>query len=110
MKVLLLLAAATSFVFSALAETKVLIVVGPSNHPPGSHEVAAGGRVLKHCLDHVANVKGMSTEVFYEWPKDQVVRDATATIVFIGDQFPPMRFPNAAQNMADLAGMMDRGC
>ena len=38
--------------------TRMLIVVGPSNHPPGSHEVAAGGRLMKYCLrtlreDHI---------------------------------------------------------
>ena len=25
------------------AETEIMIVVGPSKHPPGTHEVAAGG-------------------------------------------------------------------
>lgn len=28
----------------------VLILVGPSTHPPGTHEVAAGGRLVAHCL------------------------------------------------------------
>ena len=105
-----LLAIAASLVLPAQAETRVLIIVGPSNHPPGSHEVAAGGRLMKHCLESAANVQGVSAEVFSEWPKDKAVREAASTIVFIGDQFPPMRLPDAAQNMADLGAMMERGC
>lgn len=104
-----LLALAVSFVASAHAQTKVLIVVGPTNHPPGSHEVAAGGRLMKSCFESATNVKAVSAQVFYEWP-DQAARYSAATVVFIGDQFPPMRLPNAAQNMTDLAAMMARGC
>ena len=92
------------------AGTRVLIVVGPSNHPPGSHEVAAGGRLLRHCLEHMANVPGVKAEVVSEWPKDQAVLDAAATVVFIGDQFPPMRMPDSAAIMTQLGAMMKRGC
>ena len=88
----------------------ILIVVGPSTHPPGSHEVAAGGRVMKHCLENMANLPGVKADVFNEWPQDKAVRDQASTIVFIGDQFPPNRLPNAAQNLADLDVMMKRGC
>lgn len=105
-----LLAIVVSFVVPAYSQTKVLIVVGPTTHPPGTHEVAAGGRLMKSCLESATNVKDLSAEVFYEWPKDKAVRDEAATIVFIGDQFPPMRLPDAAQNMADLGAMMARGC
>ncbi len=94
----------------AAPKTKILIVVGPSNHPPGSHEVAAGGRLMKHCLETAANVPGIQAEVFNEWPKDDAVLDAAATVVFIGDQFPPMRFPNSSAVVAKLGKMMDRGC
>lgn len=88
----------------------VLIVVGPSNHPPGSHEVAAGGRVMKHLVEHMANLPGIKADLFNEWPQDKTVRDAASTVVFIGDTFPPNRLPNAAQNLADLDAMMKRGC
>ena len=94
----------------ANAETRVLIVVGPSNHPPGSHEVAAGGRVMQHCLEHMANVPGVKADIVNEWPKDQAVLDAAATVVFIGDQFPPMRMPDSAAIMTQLGAMMQRGC
>jgi type 1 glutamine amidotransferase len=88
---------------------RVLIVVGPSNHPPGSHEVAAGGRVLKHCVESMANVPGVKADVVYAWPAKEL-RDAASTVVFIGDTFPAGRFPNPQQNLADLDEMMRRGC
>lgn len=90
-------------------ETRILIVVGPSNHPPGTHEVAAGGRLLKHCLEQMENLPGVKAEVVEGWP-DKALRDAANTVVFSGDFFPPNRLPNAAQNLADLEAMMQRGC
>lgn len=106
--VLFLLLVASIAVRSVGAE-RVLIVVGPSSHPPGSHEVAAGGRLLQHCLEHMQNVPGVKGDVVYEWPSKSL-RDNAATVVFIGDQFPPNRFPNPRQNLADLDAMMKRGC
>ena len=94
----------------AKAETRVLIVVGPTNHPPGSHEVAAGGRLMQHCLEHMENVRGVKADVVSEWPKEQAVLDAVSTVVFIGDQFPPMRMPDSAATLASLGAMMKRGC
>ena len=92
-----------------MAETRVLIVVGPTNHPPGSHEVAAGGRLMKHCIETMTNVPGAKADVVTEWPKDPAVLDAAATVVFIGDQFPPMRMPDSAAIMTQLGAMMKRG-
>jgi type 1 glutamine amidotransferase len=91
------------------AETakNVLIVVGPSNHPPGSHEVAAGGRVMKHCLEQV---EGVRVDLAEGWPADKKVVDGAATIVFIGDLFPPEVLPERDEIMAELAAAMDRGC
>jgi type 1 glutamine amidotransferase len=105
-----LLAAVLFLTTDALAEARVLIVVGPSNHPPGSHEVAAGGRAMKHCIENMANLPGVKADVVTEWPKDQAVLDAVATVVFTGDQFPPMRMPDSAAIMAQLGAMMKRGC
>jgi type 1 glutamine amidotransferase len=93
----------------AAEPTRVLIVVGPSNHPPGTHEVAAGGRVLQHGLQHMTNLRGVQADIVYEWPAKEL-RDAAASVVFIGDQFPPNRFPNAKRNLAELDDMMKRGC
>jgi type 1 glutamine amidotransferase len=95
---------------SAVAQpARVLIVVGPTDHPPGTHEVASGGRLMKHCLETMANVPGVKADVVYEWPS-QTLRDGASTVVFIGDTFPANRLPNPAQNLADLDAMMRRGC
>ena len=91
-------------------ETQILIVVGPSNHPPGSHEVAAGGRLLQHCLTHGNNVTNLNAEVVYAWPEDERRLDAVDTLVFIGDTFPPNRFPNSSTILAQTGAMMQRGC
>ena len=93
----------------AAGPAQVLIVVGPSKHPPGSHEAAAGGRLMKHCIETMANVPGVKAAVVYAWP-DKALRDSASTVVFIGDTFPVGRFPNAAQNLADLDAMRQRGC
>ncbi len=89
--------------------SRVLIVVGPSSHPPGSHEVAAGARLMRHCLEQAANVKGIKVDIVDGWP-GQALREVADTIVFIGDTFPANRLPNANQNLADLEVMMARGC
>lgn len=105
-----LLLLATPAAQSAPGETRVLLIVGPSKHPPGTHEVEAGGRLLKHCLENMSNLPGVKVDLVNEWPKDKSVRAAADTIVFMGDTFPPQRLPNAAQNLAELAEMMQRGC
>lgn len=110
MKTLLLVF--SSFVIhqsSFCAPPAVLIVVGPSKHPPGSHEVAAGGRVMKHCVETMANVPGVKADVVHAWP-DKALRDGASTVVFIGDTFPAGRMPNPRQNLDDLDAMMRRGC
>jgi type 1 glutamine amidotransferase len=89
---------------------RVLIVVGPSTHPPGTHEVAAGGRLMKHCLENMTNVPGVRAEVLDHWPSDPAALDGVATVVFIGDIFPPMRLPDSQGILAQLDAMMKRGC
>lgn len=109
--ILVLVAALAVCQLGSAAETaRVLIVVGPSRHPPGSHEVAAGGRVIKHCLEHMANVPGVRADLVDDWPQEKALREAASTVVFIGDTFPPNRFPNAKRNLAELDAMMKRGC
>ncbi|MEQ9411452.1 MAG: ThuA domain-containing protein [Fuerstiella sp.] len=95
---------------SSVAPTRVLIIVGPSNHPPGSHEVAAGARLMAHCLNHAENIAPISAEVFSAWPDTEAVLDAADTVVFIGDTFPPNRFPGSDAILAKLGSMMNRGC
>lgn len=94
----------------AAAPSRVLIVEGPSKHPPGTHEVAAGARLMKHCLTSMKNVSGVAADVVTAWPSDTATLDAVRTIVFIGDVFPPLRMPESERIMADLGAMMKRGC
>lgn len=89
--------------------TQVLIVVGPSNHPPGTHEVMASGRVLEHCLENLSNVANIEASVVNGWPNAESQKTAS-TVVFLGDTFPAHRFPNSDANIKDLSVMMDRGC
>lgn len=99
-----------SLAAQAADSTQVLVVVGPSDHPPGSHEVAAGGRLMGDTLEHAKNVSDIDAHVVYEWPSDRRLLDETKTVVFIGDTFPGERLPNSDQVMRDLDAMMKRGC
>jgi type 1 glutamine amidotransferase len=94
----------------AAPAAQVLIVVGPSTHPPGTHEVAAGGRLVKHCVEHAENIAGMKAEVVSAWPEDRQRLQRISTIVFTGDRFPPMEMPDSERMMGDLTTMMDHGC
>lgn len=91
-------------------KTHILVVVGPSNHPPGTHEVGAGGKVMKHCLESSTNVSGISATIVEEWPMNREMLDATRTIVFIGDFFPPGRMQNPKWILGQLEEMTKRGC
>src|SRR5688572_18099352 len=105
LKVLLL----SSFAFGA-EPSQVLIVVGPSNHPPGTHEVLASAKVIKHCLETMSNLPAARVDLFLEWPKDPALLAAASTIVFTGDTFPANRLPDPEKNLAELGAMMKRGC
>ncbi len=105
-----LLIASTTNALAETNATKVLIVVGPSNHPPGSHEPAAGARVIEHCLENMENRKPIQADVIHEWPTDGKGLDHYASIVFIGDQFPGERLKESERAMKDIAAMMKRGC
>ena len=108
-RILVTALALASSLIQAAESARVLIVVGPSRHPPGTREVAAGGRLLKYCVESMANVPDVKADVVYAWP-DKKLRDAAATVVFIGDAFPPNRFPEAKRNLTELDEMMKRGC
>jgi hypothetical protein len=96
---------------SASAQDKsILILVGPSNHPPGTHEVAAGARLLEYCLENAENVRGIKADVVTAWPADRQSLQKISTIVFSGDRFPPAEMPDGERIMADLTTMMDNGC
>lgn len=88
---------------------RVLFVVGPSGHPPGTHEVAASARLLKYCVDQVSGGTGIETMISEGWPTDPSVADGARVIVFTGDMFPPFRFPNSADVFARLIRLAERG-
>jgi type 1 glutamine amidotransferase len=94
---------------SAAART-ILIVVGPSDHPPGTHEEAAGARLMRYCLEHAENLADLNVLVHDDWPKDQELLRTVSTVVFIGDQFPGARLESPEIVMCDLHHMMERGC
>ncbi|MBC8870333.1 MAG: ThuA domain-containing protein [Planctomycetes bacterium] len=91
-------------------KAKVLVVAGPCQHPPGTHEAIAGARLLTHCVAHAENVGPISALLLEAWPKDGSVLENTATIVFIGDIFPPERMDERDKIMAQLTKLMDQGC
>jgi type 1 glutamine amidotransferase len=104
------LAASALAAATAPKPTRILIVVGPSTHAPGTHEVGAGGRLIKHCLEHIAKLPGLTADVVHGWPTDDALLDVVASVVFIGDIFPPQKLPNPKAILARLGRMMQRGC
>lgn len=105
--------------------TDVLIIVGPSTHPPGSHEVAAGGRLMAWCLSHARNLDAFRVTVAEGWPdvaddsddskendhrREASILDTASTVVFIGDTFPPQRLPETQAILTKVDQMMNRGC
>lgn len=94
----------------AAEPTQVLVVVGPSDHPPGSHEVAAGGRLMGDCLEKSTNAADFKCHVVTAWPSERALLESVKSVVFIGDTFPGERLPNSEVVMRDLDAMMGRGC
>ncbi len=92
------------------APKRILIVSGPSQHPPGTHESAAGARLLKSVLEHTESLGPVRVDLVTEWPSDKAMLDEVATVVFFGDLFPAETLSHPDQIKADLAKMMDRGC
>ncbi len=89
---------------------RILFVVGPSTHPPGSHEVAAGARLMAYCLEHASNLNKIEATIVQGWPDDDELLNRTDSIVFTGDTFPPQRLPETKQILAKIDHMMERGC
>jgi type 1 glutamine amidotransferase len=92
------------------AKSRILILVGPSDHPPGTHEVLAGGRLLRHCLDEIGTAVGLTAELRTAWPGTPAELDGVIGIVMIGDVFPPEVMPERAGVMDQLKQLMEKGC
>jgi type 1 glutamine amidotransferase len=92
------------------SKAEIIIVVGPCQHPPGTHEAAAGARLLEYCVEHAGNVEKVPAEVYYAWPEEESGLEHARTVVFIGDRFPPERMDEPEKIKVELGAMMDRGC
>ena len=92
------------------AVKRVAIVVGPSTHPPGTHEVLAGGRVVKHLLENADGIGPVSVELFTEWPTEASALEEVDVLVFLGDMFPGETLGDSERVKADIGRLMDRGC
>jgi hypothetical protein len=101
-------AVVTGSLSAAEKVNRVLVVVGPSNHPPGTHEVAAGGRLLGHCIEAAKLAQPLRASVVNRWPESKSLSDV-ASVVFIGDLFPPEVMPDRDRIFADLTALMRRG-
>lgn len=89
---------------------QALIVVGPSNHPPNTHEPARGAKLMKHCLETLDGGPRLQADIVDRWPDDAESLRQYSTVVLIGDQFPGERLEHSDRVMKDLARMMARGC
>jgi len=89
---------------------KVHFIIGPSNHPPGTHEVGASARLLKYCVEQAGSTGTLRTFIHEEWPENPETLADARVIVFSGDQFPPVRFTNSAAILAQLSRLADDGC
>lgn len=106
-----LLAAITMASVAAAAEpVKIVIIAGPCEHSPGSHEADAAARLLKHFLDHAQSIGPVETAVHFGWPDDESALAGTATLVFTGDGFPPSRAERPVKAMSRLRELMAEGC
>lgn len=89
--------------------TRVLLVVGPSTHPPGTHEVAASARLVKYALEHAEGVPSVQADIVSAWPASHAELEDVATFVFFGDIFPGETLPDSKRVMTDLATHMGQG-
>jgi len=85
-------------------------IVGPSSHPPGTHEVAAGARLLKYCLERSGIQAMPKTHLHEGWPESPGALSGARAIVFCGDQFPPARFKNTGAILEQLSRLADQRC
>ncbi len=92
------------------ATTTVLIVVGPSTHPPGTHEVAAGAKVMAHCLKNIAGMDRIQVTIVDHFPTAAVALETVASVVFIGDHFPLQKFSDTEKSLEKFGEMMSHGC
>lgn len=89
---------------------RILFIVGPTHHPPGTHEPLAGARLLEYCVERAPEGRRFQTALFKGWPSDPAAFADARLIVFTGDQFPPYVLDGSARIFAQLAHLVARGC
>lgn len=87
----------------------IRFVVGPSNHPPGTHEVGASARLLKFCLDQTPQIAPGETVLHNDWIQQKAELENTRALVFLGDQFPVVHWQNPDKILAEIARLADAG-
>jgi type 1 glutamine amidotransferase len=95
---------------------KVLLIAGEpdKDHPRGTHEYEKTARLLRHCLENAANLRGVRAEVrFHGWPPDEADLDTADAIVLISsgadrrEQDHPLL---VGDRMKSIERQMRRGC
>lgn len=99
-RIIMSAAALVGSLLQAAEPTRVLIVVGPSNHPPGTHEVAAGGRLMQHCLQ---NMCGIVWTAKLDVPAEGVKTAPPDLAAFKPESLTPQPLPKKAQPAAAKA-------
>ena len=92
-----------------LSPPEVLLVVGPSSHPPGTHEVAKTATILQEALNRPLAGTGLASRIVTDFPKIETEFDGVRTVVFLGDLFPLTRLPSQVENMEMMQRLVDRG-
>src|SRR5258708_29319981 len=95
---------------------KVVLIAGDldATHPRGTHEYEYSARLLKHCLETAANLKGVRAEVhLHGWPRDEATLDSADSIVLIsnGSDRREQDHPFLVGERLQVIGkQMKRGC
>lgn len=89
--------------------TEVAIIVGPDHHPSGTHEALSTGRLIQFLLENNRSDLRIRATVLQSWPSGGSVLERAATLVFLGDLFPPTQMPDRERIMREVSQLMDRG-
>ena len=94
---------------------KLVLIAGPldKSHPQGTHEYEKAVLLIKHCLDHSPDGKGVSTEVYLGWPDDTRVLERADAIVLVasGSDRRALDHPLlVGERLAVVEKQMARGC
>ena len=90
---------------------KIVLIAGKKSHGPGEHEYVKSVKLLKLLLDHSPNLKGITTETYFNgWPDDPSVLDAADTIILISDGMEWLPYTFSEDRVQRLQKEMDRGC